>query len=347
MLEREQDGAVSDVNDKTASRILPASTVRKQRRELPRFIPADRLARKQSFHLIAVTLVPSALVIAWFAAFPSIVWSDVLLGLLMWTLIGGFGISLGYHRYFTHGSFTAHPVLQAALAAAGSMAGQGPVTYWVAIHRCHHQHSDTDGDPHSPVSVLVNPSWYKRWSAFLHGHMGWVVRHDVPSPLHFARDVARNPIVRFFDRTYWFWVIAGIALPGAISFGGDITLNGFLRGCVFGGLLRLLIGNQIIWAINSVCHASGSANFQTDDASRNNLLLVLPSFGEAWHNNHHAFPWSARFGLRVWEIDLGWWAFSLLKKIGHASDLKQPCNSQIETSLRRPHPNIDQTNLSK
>jgi stearoyl-CoA desaturase (delta-9 desaturase) len=220
MSERIPDGAAAGMNRRTALRVLTESTGRRERRDLPRFIPADRLAKKQLLHFSIVTLVPSALVIIWFFEFPSFMWSDVLLAILMWILVGGFEISLGYHRYFTHGSFTAHPVLQAALAAAGSMAGQGPVTYWVAIHRCHHQHSDASGDPHSPVSELASPPWYKRWSAFLHGHVGWVLRHDVPSPLHFARDVARNPIVRFFDRTYWFWGIAGIALPGAISGAG-------------------------------------------------------------------------------------------------------------------------------
>ena len=347
MIDSEQHKGITGESDHASSKDLPHSTARRQRRELPRFIPADRLARKQFLHFVVVTLVPFAFALAWFAIHPSVLWFDVILGLFMWTLIGGFGISLGYHRYYTHGSFTAHPVLQAALAAAGSMAGQGPVTYWVAIHRCHHQHSDASGDPHSPVSELASPLWYKRWSAFLHGHVGWVLRHDVPSPLHFARDVARNPIVRFFDRTYWFWVSAGIVLPGAISFVSDPTVNGFLRGCVFGGLLRLLIGNQIIWAINSLCHASGSASYQTDDSSRNNLLLVLPSFGEAWHNNHHAFPWSARFGLRFWEIDPGWWGLLLLRKIGFASDLKQPSVSQLGESPLRTPTSIDPANLSK
>jgi len=346
-LKTEQDASVSEVNGQAPTSSLPASSARKQAREMSRFIPAERLAKKQLLHFVVVTLIPSVLVLVWFATIPSITVADILLAMGIWTLTGGLGISLGYHRYFTHGSFTAHPVLQATMAAAGSMAGQGPVTYWVSIHRCHHQHSDSDGDPHSPVSALVNPSWYKRWTAFLHGHIGWVVRHDVPSPLRFARDVARNPIVRFFDRSYWGWVIAGIALPGAVSFWSDPTPNGFLRGCVFGGLIRIIIGNQIIWAINSVCHASGSAAFPTQDSSRNNLLLVLPSFGEAWHNNHHAFPWSARFGLRFWQIDLGWWALSILKRIGLAADLKQPCSSQIETSLRRSQQSLDQADFTE
>jgi stearoyl-CoA desaturase (delta-9 desaturase) len=302
------------------------------------FIPAERLAKKQALHFVLVTILPVAVVALWFSIYRSIHAADILLATGMWILTGGLGISLGFHRYFTHGSFTAHPVLQTMMAAAGSMAGQGPVTYWVSIHRCHHQHSDVDGDPHSPVPSLHNPSWYDRSRAFLHGHMGWVVRHDVPSPLRFARDVAKNPVVSFFDQSYWLWVITGIILPGMVGFGIDRSVHGFFRGCVFGGFLRLLIGNQIIWAINSVCHAKGRAAFMTKDFSKNNLLLVLPSFGEGWHNNHHAFPWSARFGLQFWEIDLGWWALDFFKRIGLATDLKQPSAAQIAESQQKSRP---------
>ncbi len=295
-----------------------------------RFISAARVAAKQRTHFIFWTVLPFLACVVWFVMYPVVTPIDALLLIGMWTLTGGLGISIGYHRYYTHGAFQAHPILQTAMAAAGSLAAQGPVTYWVSVHRCHHKHSDAEHDPHSPAVMTENATLWSRISAFFHGHMGWVVKHDVPSPIVFARDLMKSPVVRFFDKTYWRWVVAGVVVPGALMLIVDPTIHGFLRGCIFGGLLRILVGNQIIWAINSVCHAHGSHVYDTSDSSTNNLLLALPAFGEGWHNNHHAFPWSAKFGLKWWQIDVGWTALRCLAFVGLASNLKSPTVAQLE-----------------
>ena len=242
---------------------------------------------------------------------------------------------MAFTDIYTHRSFSAHPALQIAMAAAGSMAAQGPLTYWVTVHRCHHQHSDDEEDPHSPQPLNKQAPLLRRIAAFLHGHMGWVLRHDVPIPLIYARDLRNNRIVRFFDRTYWAWTIFGIILPGTLMFLIEPSIRGFFRGCVFGGLLRILVGNQIIWAINSVCHTHGDRTFETRDDSANNWLLAIPAFGEGWHNNHHAFPWSARFGLRWWQVDVGWWAIRGFNLVGLASQPKCPTPTQILGMARK------------
>lgn len=300
---------------------------RTSRRDSRRFLPAKRFQRSQLLHFILVTAVPLFGGCTWLIYSPEIRLADASLLLGMWCLTGGLGISLGYHRYFTHNSFTASPPLQHAMGICGSMAGQGPITYWVAVHRCHHQHSDQPGDPHSPVPQ-GHASWWTQLTSFLHGHMGWVIRHDVPSPVFFARDVLKTPLVTFYDRTYWWWLSLGIALPGALAWMVEPSLTVFTRGCVYGGLLRLVFGNQIIWAINSLGHTAGARHFETRDRSCNSLLLAIPSFGEGWHNNHHAFPWSAKFGLKWWQIDLGWSALQCFALAGLASNLKQPRGDQ-------------------
>ena len=317
--------------ESTASECSPSNRSGKRDRQ---FLPAARFARSQILHFLVVTVLPATLCAFWFFYYPSLQVTDVLLWIGMWSLTGGLGISLGYHRYYTHGGFTANPVLESAMALAGSMAGQGPVTYWVTLHRCHHQHSDRPFDPHSPQPTSENPTHVSRLAAFFYGHVGWVLRHDVPSPVYFARDLLRNPRVQFYDRTYWYWLGVGIVLPGLVAASFSPSFHAFLRGCVFGGLIRILVGNQIIWAINSVCHANGSHEFETRDSSRNNLLLALPAFGEGWHNNHHAFPWSARFGLRWWQVDLGWWALLAFRALGLASQLKEPRVDQVEQALK-------------
>ena len=215
------------------------------------------------------------------------------------------------------------------MAAVGSMAAQGPLTYWVTVHRCHHQHSDDGEDPHSPQPLNNQAPLLRRITAFLHGHMGWVLHHDVPVPWIYARDLRHNRIVDFFDRTYWAWAIFGVVLPGTLMLPIEPSVHGFLRGCIFGGLLRILVGNQIIWAVNSVCHTCGDRTFETRDDSANNWLLAIPAFGEGWHNNHHAFPWSAGFGLKWWQLDAGWWAIRCFRLVGLASQPKCPTPSQI------------------
>ncbi len=296
-----------------------------------RFIRAADVASKQRWHFMITTIGPVVICLVWFMLYPAICGIDLGILVAMWILTGGLGVSIGYHRYFTHSAFKAHPLLRYFMAASGSMAAQGPITYWVAVHRCHHRYSDDVLDPHSPRPFANENSFCNRVRAFFHGHMGWVVTHDVPRPIRFARDLTKDPQIRFFDRTYRVWVLLGIAAPGLLMLTFDTSIRGFVRGCVFGGFLRIVLGNQLIWAINSVCHTAGTREFDARDNSANNWLLAIPTFGEGWHNNHHAFQWSARFGLRWWQIDLGWLAIRGFAKMGLASQLKQPTREQIKS----------------
>ncbi len=164
-----------------------------------RFVPAERLVARQRFHFLVWTAFPFLAIVGWFLVQPHVAVLGIVFLLAMWVVTGCLGISIGFHRYYAHHSFEAHPALQIAMAAAGSMAAQGPVTYWVTVHRCHHQHSDDEEDPHSPQPLNKQVPLLRRIAAFLHGHMGWVLRHDIPIPLIYAGDLRNNRIVRFFD----------------------------------------------------------------------------------------------------------------------------------------------------
>jgi stearoyl-CoA desaturase (Delta-9 desaturase) len=236
----------------------------------------------------------------------------------MWFLVGGVGVSVGLHRHFSHRAFVAKPSLRAAMAMLGCMAGQGTVSYWVALHRSHHTHSDRPGNLHSPVPAAHDTS--NRWLAFLQGHIGWVWRHDVPSPIRYAADLIRDPLVVRIDRFYNWIVLSGIALPGLAGIAIWGGFNGFLIGAYWGGLA---FGHHIIWAINSLCHFSGNRPYDTGDQSSNVGWLSILSFGESWHNNHHQYPTSARFKHHWWQSDSGWAFIRLAKRLNFASSVKQ------------------------
>jgi len=233
------------------------------------------------------------------------------------------GITLGFHRLASHHSFGAHPVVRGALWVLGSMATQGPLIYWVSNHRCHHRYSDMPGDPHSPhvghAGETLNP-----WRGWFHAHVGWIFGDSVSDPLLYARDLYRDPVARWVNRTYVLWVIAGLALPWALGALGTGTAAGGHRALYWAGVVRLTLSFNLTGAINSLSHMWGPRTFATNDESRNLAILALPTFGDAWHNNHHAFPWSARHGLQPHEIDLGWLLLRLLASMGCVYDLKIP-----------------------
>jgi stearoyl-CoA desaturase (delta-9 desaturase) len=203
------------------------------------------------------------------------------------------------------------------------MAGQGPLIYWVALHRKHHQSSDREGDPHSPVPRAGG--WSARLASLWHAHVGWVLHHDVPAPQRYARDACADRLQVFVSRTYALWVALGLLLPALI--GGCVlrSWEGALGGLLWGGLGRLFLVNNLIWSVNSVGHAFGTRPHDTGDQSRNNALLALVSFGEGLHNNHHASPRSARFAASRGHLllDLGYVFLSILASIGAARALEQ------------------------
>jgi stearoyl-CoA desaturase (delta-9 desaturase) len=247
------------------------------------------------------------------------------------------GIGIGYHRLISHGAFrTARPV-RAVLVVFGSMAAQGPVFFWAAIHRRHHAHSDRPGDPHSPhldrgegISGLLRGLW--------HAHTGWLFNHEVTDLGRYCPDLFRDRALYRINRLYFVWVLLGLAIPAALGLALTGSWWGAVTGFVWGGLVRVFFVHHVTWAVNSICHVYGTTPFRSRDESRNNAWLALPSFGESWHNNHHAFPSSAFHGLIWWEIDLNSWIIRGLAAAGLAWDLKAPTGRMIQEARRECAP---------
>ncbi len=264
-------------------------------------------------------------------------WVDAML------LVGGYvltamGVTVGYHRYFTHSSFKTNAVVKAFLAILGSTAVEGPPTKWAAMHRCHHQHSDHDHDPHSPhhhgggvVGVL---------KGFVHAHMGWILRGDPKDLERYTPDLRADKVVVAMSKLWVLWAAMGFVVPAVL--GGWLaegistwSWTGALLGFVWGGLVRLLVVHHVTWSINSVCHLWGSRPFKSNDESRNNVLFGIIGLGEGWHNNHHAFPTSARHGLRWWQIDLSYYVIVAMSYLGLAYDVKVPSHQRQEMKRNR------------
>jgi stearoyl-CoA desaturase (Delta-9 desaturase) len=218
-------------------------------------------------------------------------------------VLTGLGVTVGFHRLFTHRSFKAGRAVRGILAVLGSAAIEGPAISWVADHRKHHAFSDRLGDPHSP-HVDHGVGWAGALRGLVHAHVGWLFRHDQRgSRARYAPDLLADPTIRFVDRTFIVWALAGLAVP----FGLGVAIGGSLRagltGLLWGGAVRIFVLHHVTYSINSICHVFGRRRFRTSDESRNVFWLALLSFGESWHNNHHAFPTSARHGLGRWQLD--------------------------------------------
>ena len=239
------------------------------------------------------------------------------------------GITLGYHRLFTHRSFKCVAAVRAVLCIAGSMAAQGPVFLWTAYHRRHHSCSDEAGDPHSPH--LGGAGFFGTIRGWWHSHIGWMLAYHPGNYFKLIPDLIRDRLVVWLNRWYFVWVFAGLLLP-AIA-GGLIsgTFFGFFTGFLWGGLVRVFLVHHSTWSINSVCHLFGSAPYDTKDESRNNVVCAVLTFGEGWHNNHHAFPTSARHGLRWWQFDLIYIMIRFMEMFRLAWEVKMPDAVQLAT----------------
>ena len=247
-------------------------------------------------------------------------------------LLTAVGVTVGYHRLFTHKAFKAGPVVTGVLAFLGSTAVEGAVTKWAAVHRAHHKHSDDEADPHSPH--LHGTGALNAFRGFVHAHMGWLIRGD---PKHLDRynpDLRADPLINFMGKTWGVWAILGLIIPAVI--GGLITMTwgGVLLGFLWGGLARVFLVHHITWSINSVCHVWGTRPFRSHDESRNNFIFGVLGLGEGWHNNHHAFPTSARHGLRWWEFDASYLIIRGLEKLGLAWDVKVPDAQRLAAKAR-------------
>lgn len=238
-------------------------------------------------------------------------WPMVGLFLGLYLLTGLFGITLSYHRQLSHRSFTTPKWLEYTLAYCGVLAGEGDPMEWVSAHRYHHVHTDTPLDPHSPFEGF----W---WS-----HMGWLLDNQVTlsrvGEAANMSDLECQPFYQFLKKTYPLHMVASLALLFA--------LGGF-PALVWGGALRLVWVYHVTWFVNSASHVWGNQAYDTGDLSRNNWWVGILAFGEGWHNNHHAFEFSARHGLEWWQIDATWGVIWLLQKLGLAKNVKLPSESQ-------------------
>jgi stearoyl-CoA desaturase (Delta-9 desaturase) len=246
-------------------------------------------------------------------------WTD--LAIMAFMYVGtALGITIGFHRLYTHRAFDAVAPVRYGFAVLGSMAVQGPVIDWVADHRKHHAFADDEGDPHSPHGHGTGFSGAVK--GLLYAHVGWLaVTQGQAKKRRFAPDLLEDPVIRRINRSFPWLVLAGLAIPFGLGYALSGTLHGALTGLLWGGFVRIFLLHHITWSINSVCHFFGSRRFQTDDHSTNVFWLALPSLGESWHHNHHAFPRSAFHGLRWYEIDVSGWLILGLEKLGLARNV--------------------------
>jgi len=256
--------------------------------------------------------------------------SDLVVFAIMY-LATGLGVTVGFHRLFTHRSFKTGPRVRGALAILGSMAIEGPVISWVADHRKHHAFSDRLGDPHSP-HVEHGHGLSGALRGLAHAHVGWLFIHTQRGrKARYAPDLIQDPVVSWVSRTFFYWVIASFLVPFALGLLIGQSLFAGVTGMLWGGLVRMLVLHHVTYSINSLCHFFGRRRFQTSDESRNLAWLAPLSFGEAWHNAHHAFPTSARHGLGRGEIDISAWVIGGLERAGLAWDVVRIDPQRIES----------------
>jgi stearoyl-CoA desaturase (delta-9 desaturase) len=246
--------------------------------------------------------------------------SDAVVFAVMYAL-SGFGVTVGFHRMLTHRAFATHRATRYVFAILGSLSVQGPVIDWVADHRKHHAHTDQEGDPHSPhvghgsgVRGALRGLW--------HAHAGWLWRTHGQARAHkYARELIEDRGMRRINRRFPLIVLASLALPALLGLTLTGELRGALTGLLWGGFARIFLQHHITWSVNSICHFFGRRRFEVRDQSTNVFWLALPSLGESWHHNHHAFPRSAAHGLRWWEIDPSAALIGLMRRLGLAWDV--------------------------
>jgi stearoyl-CoA desaturase (delta-9 desaturase) len=235
--------------------------------------------------------------------------------LIAFYLLTAVGVTVGFHRLLTHRSFQTYPWLERTFAVLGSMSIQGSVLDWVADHRKHHAHTDEEGDPHSP-----HVGHGTGLSGLWHAHMGWLTETQGQADWkRYATDLYEDPKMRTIGRRFPLIALLSLLLPALAGYAlHGWTLEGAIRGLIWGGLVRIFLVHHVTWSVNSVCHFFGKRRFEIEDRSTNVAWLSLVSLGESWHHNHHAFPRSAEHGLRRWEIDPSALIIRTLERLGLA-----------------------------
>ena len=299
-------------------------------------VPHTRLkARAEQVGLWLFIVVPLAAVVAsGFVLWGNgLSWRDVVISTVFYALTGH-GITVGFHRYLTHGSFKAKRPLRIALAIAGSMAIEGPVIRWVADHRRHHAYSDQEGDPHSPwrygtgFRALAKGLW--------HAHIGWLFDVEQTDQKRFAPDLLADRDLVRVSRLFPLWVVLSLALPAVIGGLWSQSWSGALTAFFWASLVRVAVLHHATWSINSICHAVGSRPFVTRDRSANVWPLAFLSMGESWHNLHHADPTCARHGVDRGQLDTSAELIRLFEKLGWATDVRWPKPARLDARRVRP-----------
>jgi stearoyl-CoA desaturase (delta-9 desaturase) len=289
--------------------------------------------RKGSLEQITLGLFIAVPFLALLAAVPlawgwGMSWLDLGLLVVMYFL-GCHGITVGFHRHFTHGSFKANRPLKIALAIAGSMAVEGPIVRWVADHRRHHKFSDAEGDPHSPwrygetVPALLKGLWW--------AHMGWMFDEEQTPQGKYAPDLIKDPAIRRVSRYFWFWTTVSLMLPPLVGGLATWSWAGAASAFFWGSLVRVALLHHVTWSINSICHAVGKRPFRSRDRSGNVWWLAVLSCGESWHNLHHADPTSARHGVMRGQLDSSARIIRWCEQLGWAYDVRWPSRSRIDS----------------
>jgi stearoyl-CoA desaturase (delta-9 desaturase) len=264
-------------------------------------------------------LLGGALAALWWIAVHGIGLLEVVLFVAMY-LVNGLGITVGYHRLFTHLAFRATPLCRAVLGIAGATGMQGPILYWASIHRKHHRFPDAPEDPHSPQPR--GSSIAARAAGFYRGFVGWMLGQSFALYPDYVKDLRRDPVALWVDRYYPVWIALGFVVPGLAGAAWYGTWEGYWAGLLIGGPLRAFCTFSASGLVNSLAHLHGRQNFRSGDDSRNNAFVAVVALGEGLHNNHHAFPYAARFSLRPGEVDIGYPLVRLLERIGSAQDVK-------------------------
>jgi stearoyl-CoA desaturase (Delta-9 desaturase) len=262
-------------------------------------------------------------------------WHDVVLAIAFYYFTG-LGISIGFHRYFTHGSFKAKKGLRIMLAIAGSMALEGPVLGWVADHRRHHKYSDREGDPHSPWRF--GDDWRALLKGLIWAHIGWMFGPDRTSKEKFVPDLLADRPIRWISAFFGGFAVLTLLLPAAIGFAWSGTWVGALTAFFWASLVRITFLHHVTWSINSICHTFGKEEFEVKDKSRNVNWLAILSFGESWHNLHHSDPTCARHGALRGQIDTAARLIWFFEKFGWAHDVRWPDEARLsrkQLSVRR------------
>ncbi|WP_049579725.1 acyl-CoA desaturase [Streptomyces sp. SBT349] len=295
----------------------------------------ERRGSVEQFALLLFITVPF---VALVAAVPlawgwGVSWLD--LGLMVaFYFLGCHGITIGFHRHFTHGAFKAKRPMRIALAIAGSMAVEGPLARWVADHRKHHKHSDAEGDPHSPwrygetVPALIKGLWW--------AHMAWMFDTEQTPQHTYAPDLIKDPDLRRVSRQFVLWTVVSLGLPPLIGGLATWSWQGALTALFWGSLVRVALLHHVTWSINSICHATGKQPFKSRDRSGNVWWLAVLSCGESWHNLHHADPTCARHGVDRWQVDSSARLIRWFEKAGWVHDVRWPKRERIEAKRKAP-----------